>query len=412
MSGLFDDDLDIDEDIYREHSRALLRPQFSRQQVADLELLEVHVQHMFKHLDLIVDDYNNWSAPIDLSPLFFRLTLDSATEFLFGQSVQSQLQALPAGHVSQGGGDSELDWRSLAGAFDRGTSGLAARARLGDLYWMHNPKSFRDDCKEVQRFADYYVSQALQRLESENEKEKPEMMTDEQEGKKKRYVFLEELIKDTKDPIELRCQLLHILLAGRDTTAGLLGWACWNLARQPAVFNKLRTTILETFGSYDQPHEISFERLKTCSYLQHTLNETLRLYPSVPLNAREATRDTSLPCGGGPDGQSRVYIKKGEDVSYSVYAMHRRKDIWGDDAESFVPERWVGRKTGWEYLPFNGGPRICLGQQFALTEAGYVLTRLIQRFDRMAPCQPHEEPKHQYSVTSAPKKVLVRMHSA
>ncbi|KAL1968547.1 hypothetical protein VTN77DRAFT_1757 [Rasamsonia byssochlamydoides] len=273
---------------------------------------------------------------------------------------------------------------------------------------MYNPKSFRDDCKAVHRFADHFIHQALQRVE-EDEKGQTET---EKDDKKKRYVFLHELIKETKDPIELRSQLIHILLAGRDTTAGLLGWTCWNLARHPAVFHKLRTTILETFGTYDRPHDITFERLKSCSYLQYTLNETLRLYPSVPLNSRQATRDTSLPCGGGPDGTSRVYIKKGEQVGYSVYVMHRRKDLWGDDAEQFVPERWAGRRTGWEYLPFNGGPRICLGQQFALTEAGYVLTRLIQKFDRMEPCQPKEEPLHQYSVTSAPKRVLVRLHSA
>lgn len=61
--------------------------------------------------------------------------------------------------------------------------------------------------------------------------------------------------------------------------------------------------------------------------------------------------------------------------------MHRRKDLWGPDADDFRPERWDGRRHGWEYLPFNGGPRICIGQQFALTEAGYVTVRLLQRFE-------------------------------
>jgi cytochrome P450 len=63
--------------------------------------------------------------------------------------------------------------------------------------------------------------------------------------------------------------------------------------------------------------------------------------------------------------------------------MQRRKDLWGEDAETFRPDRWDGRKPGWEYLPFNGGPRICLGQQFALTEAGYVTVRLLQRFSEL-----------------------------
>jgi cytochrome P450 len=61
-----------------------------------------------------------------------------------------------------------------------------------------------------------------------------------------------------------------------------------------------------------------------------------------------------------------VYLRKGQEVTYCVYALHRNPAIWGDDAEQFRPERWEGRTKGWEYLPFNGGPRICLGKQLAL----------------------------------------------
>jgi len=84
----------------------------------------------------------------------------------------------------------------------------------------------------------------------------------------------------------------------------------------------------------------------------------------VPINFRVAATDTSLPVGGGPDGMSPIYIRKDSVITYVVYAMHRRKDLWGPDAESFRPERWEENgKHGWEYLPFNGGPRICLGRK-------------------------------------------------
>lgn len=85
--------------------------------------------------------------------------------------------------------------------------------------------------------------------------------------------------------------------------------------------------------------------------------------------------------GGGPDGKSPVFVPKGRVVAYSVYSMHRRTDIYGPDAEEFKPERWENLRPGWGYLPFNGGPRICVGQQFALTEAGYTIVRLMQTFD-------------------------------
>jgi hypothetical protein len=102
------------------------------------------------------------------------------------------------------------------------------------------------------------------------------------------------------------------------------------------------------------------------SFISRILISTavLRLLPPVPLNFRVAAKDTSLPVGGGPDGKSPIYVKKGEHVNYSVYSMHRRTDFWGPDAHLFRPERWEeNQKHGWDYLPFNGGPRICLGRK-------------------------------------------------
>jgi cytochrome P450 len=101
----------------------------------------------------------------------------------------------------------------------------------------------------------------------------------------------------------------------------------------------------------------------------------------VPGNARFASKDTTLPRGGGPDFQSPIFIPSGTVVVYSVYTMHRRTDIYGADAAVFRPERWdEGLRPGWGYLPFNGGPRICVGQQFALAEASYTIVRLLQEF--------------------------------
>jgi cytochrome P450 len=265
------------------------------------------------------------------------------------------------------------------------------------MYWLHSPREFYKQCKAVHAFADYYVNLALT---TDLTKSTPQ-------GRNK-YIFLAELVKSTRDPIELRSQLLNILLAGRDTTAGLLGWTFYNLARHPAAYAKLRTIILDTFGTYDNPRDITFANLKGCTHLQHTLNEILRLYATVPMNSRRAVRNTTLPRGGGPDGQSPVYIRANQEVNYSVHVMHRRPEIWGSDADQYRPERWEGKKVGWEFLPFNGGPRICLGQQFALTEAGYVIVRLVQRFSELENLERDEVVRHQYSLTTSPKRCLVR----
>ena len=103
----------------------------------------------------------------------------------------------------------------------------------------------------------------------------------------------------------------------------------------------------------------------------------------VPFNSREAITDTILPVGGGPDGKSPILVRKGQIVNYTTWVMHRRPDYFGLDAEEFKPERWEHVRPTWEYLPFNGGPRVCIGQQYALTEAGYTTVRLMQRFAKV-----------------------------
>jgi len=126
----------------------------------------------------------------------------------------------------------------------------------------------------------------------------------------------------------------------------------------------------------------------------------------VPANTRQAAVDTSLPVGGGPDGSQPLFVAKGTVILYYVFSMHRREDIFGPEPEAFRPERWEGLRPGWGFLPFNGGPRICLGrrstllctpttsmglviantasaEQFALTEASYVIVRMVQSFASM-----------------------------
>lgn len=109
----------------------------------------------------------------------------------------------------------------------------------------------------------------------------------------------------------------------------------------------------------------------------------LRLYPPVPLNNREAIKTTILPTGGGPDGTSPMLVRKGELVVFSQYVNSRRKNIYGEDAENFRPERWESGElssVGWAYFPFNGGPRQCLGEDFALMEVSFTVVRLLQTY--------------------------------
>jgi cytochrome P450 len=370
-----------------------------------LDLEEEHVQNMMR---AIKTNQDGWTDLTNLQPLFFRLTIDSATEFLFGESVDSQLTSLPDYTSSRA--PMAVSETEFANSFDKAQGTIATAARLGEAYWLVYDKTFKEHCKRCHDFIDHYVKLALS---------KEKGLTQKTSSGKEKYVFLDALVEANRDPIELRSHMISILLAGRDTTASLLSYIFMLFTQHPDVYAKLRSIVSEEFGTYSNPKNMTFSGLKSCNYLQWIMNETLRLYPVVPFDARRALKDTTIPLGGGPDGKSPVYIKKDTNVEYSVYVMHRRKELWGADADDFKPERWDGRKSGWEYLPFNGGPRICIGQQFALTEAGYVIVRLAQRFESIVgEGNTWEEGsmgfvRHAVSLTGCPADgVKVRMKEA
>lgn len=194
-----------------------------------------------------------------------------------------------------------------------------------------------------------------------------------------RYTFLSALFSNTPDRTLIRSELLNILLAGRDTVASLLSNIIWELPRHASVLSQLRSEIDDSIGAA-QP---TYEQLKDMKYLRAIVNESQRLYPIVPVNSREALVDAVLPRGGGEDESKPVMVPKGAYVEWHIHSMHRRKDLFGEDADVFRPERWLepGFRPGWAFLPFSGGPRVCIGQNFALTETMYVVVRLVQGWD-------------------------------
>jgi hypothetical protein len=128
---------------------------------------------------------------------------------------------------------------------------------------------------------------------------------------------------------------------------------------------------------YSQPNDLPpicpvresvFRLTPPTTLTNHTA--ALRLYPPVPLNFRTASRDAVLPTGGGPDASSPFLVSKGQTIAFSAYCLHRRRDLYGEDAESFRPERWddamfrslTSRRA---YIPFYAGPRTCIGGQYA-----------------------------------------------
>ncbi|KAK4063479.1 uncharacterized protein Triagg1_9356 [Trichoderma aggressivum f. europaeum] len=325
------------------HARAMIRPSFVRNQIADLECTDRHVENFLARLP-------RDGSKFDMNKLLYHFTMDVSTDFMFGYSTS--ILTSPT--------QESLEFMT---AFDYLLTTSTNRARLGWLALLKPDRKFDEYVKITQQFVDRHVSQAL----AQEKMERP-------------YIFMNEIIKSGASHREVRDQVFSLILGGRDTSASTMSSLFWVLARRPDVLKKLREEIAELDG-----RKPTWEELKNLKYLNMVLKETLRLYAPVASNMRTAERDTVLPKGGGPDGQSPLFVPKGTDCRFSTYSLHRRKDYWGDDADEFRPERWETHRPGWEYIPFSGGPRICIGQQFALTQMLYLITRVLQTFGDVQP---------------------------
>ena len=134
------------------------------------------------------------------------------------------------------------------------------------------------------------------------------------------------------------------------------------------------------------------------------MTETSRLTPVVGQSARIALQDTVLPTGGGEPGTSPVFVRKGTSIQFNFFALHRRAEVFGADAETFRPERWDGLHIGsWDFLPFIGGPRLCPAQQMALMHVRFVVARILRKFERMENRDPVFEFVERYRITSDSK---------
>ena len=405
------------------HSRTLIRSNFGREQSADLTMFEKHVENLVRRLP-VTDD--RWTDKLDLSPLFFNLSLDVITEFLYGQSVYSQNAEERDQHPSSWD-DSNPFLANLGHHINEAKMWIDRRGALAKYNWLLNSKDFTTHCNAVKKFADHFVEAKLTQLQNDKATDKS---TD---TKPTRFVLLDDLTNSTRDPIELRNETLAVLVAGRDTAACVMGWVFYFLARHPDVFTQLRTEVASRFG-LGSASTITFPALWSFNYLKHVINETIRMAAVIPMNERAAKCDTTLPRGGGPDGNSPIFLPKGQQVLMPLYAMQHREDIWGPDVEEFRPDRWADRKPGWEFVPFGGGPRQCLGrkfsshssffppavltwgvgtEQFGRTEVMYTTVRILQLFDRIENMEaPGPIRLHHTIENRSGSGVQVRFHAA
>ncbi|RPK15023.1 bifunctional cytochrome P450/NADPH--P450 reductase [Priestia endophytica] len=172
------------------------------------------------------------------------------------------------------------------------------------------------------------------------------------------------------DDENIRYQMITFLIAGHETTSGLLSFAIYYLLKNPRVLKKAYKEVDEVLTGIP-----TYEDVRKLKYVRMILNEALRLWPTAPAFSLYAKEDIML---GG-----KYPIEKNQSVSVLLGNLHRDKRVWGENVEEFRPERFQDEKKipHHAYKPFGNGQRACIGQQFALHEATLVLGMILQRFN-------------------------------
>jgi cytochrome P450 len=225
------------------NSRQLIRPQFIKERLSDIKIFEKHCAVLLP----LLGGQPGGGKTVDALDLFFRFTLDAATDFLLGRSVNSLHR-----------GDT-----AFARAFDEVQHTQSLIGRVGDLNVLIPRKRFNQNLKVIDQFLEPFIEDALHLSDEELEKR-----TKSDEG----YTFLHSLAGYTKDRTVIRDQLVAVLLAGRDTTACTLAWLFCELAKKPEYVKRLRAEIMDFVGPTNEP---SYEKMKSMRFLQvrnYTLN--------------------------------------------------------------------------------------------------------------------------------------------
>ena len=197
----------------------------------------------------------------------------------------------------------------------------------------------------------------------------------------------------------IRNQLVTFLIAGHETTSGLLSFAVFLLLRNPEALRKARACVDEALGTAT-PTVDDLARLR---YVEQILMETLRLWPTAPAFAVTPHDPTTI--GGCYE------VVPGDEILVLLPSLHRDRKVWGEDADAFRPERFAPGAAealpphAWK--PFGNGQRACIGRGFAMQEAQLVLTMLLQRFD-LSLADPTYVLKVHESLTMKPKGLMVR----
>ncbi|XP_010476304.1 PREDICTED: cytochrome P450 86B1-like [Camelina sativa] len=341
------------------------------------------VEHSFKttqdlvreKLLKVMESFAKSQEAFDLQDVLLRLTFDNICIAGLGDDPGTL--------------DSDLPLVPFAKAFEEATESTLFRFMIPPFIWkslrfldLGYEKSLRKAVEVVHEFVDKIVVDRICKI-------KEEKTLGNRSDVLSRIIEVESHKKtDEKDPSTIkffRQFCTSFILAGRDTSSVALTWFFWVIQKHQEVENKIIREIREILKKRGNDHQetskneslFTVKELNDMVYLQAALSETMRLYPPIPMEMKQATEDDVFPDG--------TFIRKGSMVYFATYAMGRTESIWGKDCESFKPERWIQAGNfvsddQFKYVVFNAGPRLCLGKTFAYLQMKTVAASVLLRY--------------------------------
>jgi len=176
---------------------------------------------------------------------------------------------------------------------------------------------------------------------------------------------------------EIRDAFLNLIIAGRDSTGEALTWAFYHLLMNKDLVAKIREEASAVTGQ-DRGAQVTYANNKEFKWAHAVVMEALRLHPSIPKNIRFALKADKIPDG--------PVIEAGDAVRWSDWAIARDPEVWGEDCLEFKPARWIDENgnikqfSHFKFHAFNGGPRVCLGMNFAIFQCVSLIVEVFHKY--------------------------------
>jgi len=318
--------------------RRLMQPAFHRERLAELTNTVTEV---------ISETLTDWKAlaekeqPVEIAHAMAELTMKIIVRTMFGTGI------------------SDAETHEMVAAYSKALKLMNVRMWtffLPDFIPLPGDTAFRETIQQIDHAVYRFINERRQNPSDTNDL--LNMLLDARD---------EETGEGMSDQ-QVRDEVFTVFMAGHETSATVMAWAWYLIWQHPEVERRLQRELLNVSGE----RRPTFEDLPRLTYTRMVIEEAIRMFPPAWLIPRSTLADDTI---GG------LSVKAGTTVLISPYVVHRHPDFW-EDAERFDPDRFAPERTiiRHAYIPFGEGPRLCIGNSFAMMEMQLILAMIAQTY--------------------------------